>query len=66
MRLNSADWKVISRVMLSLVLQSLENKQIGAIDPSSRAESAQEKLLKVKQELGELTDQEQILVRMVL
>ena len=61
MRLDRADWAIISRVMLSLVVQSLEAKLVGNEPTQERAF-----LTKLTLNIGELTENEQILRRLII
>ena len=53
MRLDSSDWRVISRVMLSLLAESLQNKFVGPT-PTPGPQLSQ----KLRQNLGSLTPEE--------
>lgn len=61
MRLDRADWAIISRVMLSLVVQSLEAKLVGN-EPTKERDF----LTKLTLNIGELTENEQILRRLIM
>ena len=61
MKLDRSDWKTISRVMLSIVATSLQSKNL-----SSGPFNTQRLVETIRKNLGELTDQEQGFVRLLM
>lgn len=64
MKLDQSDWRIASKVMLALVLESLDNKTlIGGPGASS---SLQTFIAKAKTNVGQLSEQEQTLWRLIM
>lgn len=61
MKLDQSDWKIVSKVMLSLVIDSMENKLVNHGGAAHQSFTST-----VKANVGELNEQEQLLQRLIL
>ena len=58
MKLDQSDWRIISKVMLALVMESMGNKSLGGSSASF--------IPKVKQAIGELSEEDSTLWRLIM